>query len=557
MEDELLTSQTRSGIVILEPGAFNLRFGFAEQEDHRPGSIVHCIAYKKNVSLKEDVEMKDNLKFEELGSEIDFEGSKIDLKRLESEIISIEKEYEGIKKDLQKANQNSAVHYLNQENCCEVMDGEKFEPTEWTNISENPSVVIGDKALYLDDNDGYNIYFPFDSGQFNYKYDHIREKGSTITHSMVLNSITQIWKYVVRQRLEISSQNCGLYDVLLIVPDTFEKSQIKDMIDILLKEIGFGNILLQKSSACSSLGAYKRRTCVVNLGFSHTNISCVNELSVIETSNVKISQAGLEISYLLEYLLKNWSQSNFFKYQEANLSKSIQDLIIFEEMKESICHLDIKQIVPKMYEFLVHHRTLPTKLYRIDVGLSQIFCPLLLFNHNLLVPHKFDDHGQSFLYDLEDPYSYELGKYNVKKTSKNSKITTLFEDRSKNQDKNNFENKNDNSGLNLEQAVAKSILSCPEKIQEQLFSQILLVGGTSQLPQLKETLEQKLQEMMANQFNSIHVITPPIGTSNLNCTWKGASILVKQTPRIYWLDKLSWKMYGMLALREKSSFSLD
>jgi hypothetical protein len=62
----------------------------------------------------------------------------------------------------------------------------------------------------------------------------------------------------------------------------------------------------------------------------------------------------------------------------------MQDLVVVEEMKESVSHMKQDQTVPKFYEFLIRHKNQDTKLFRVNVGIAQIMAPFGMFHPEIL-----------------------------------------------------------------------------------------------------------------------------------------------------------------------------
>jgi len=633
--EEVVLGADRKGVVILEPGSYNLRFGFAEAEDRRPASIVNCVAYRCDQALAEwcpsspspmsfnDGPLKHRQSSGEGVMELDTvlpssTSTGDSTEEWELGLAQLEFDYSHMIAELARVSKNSSVRFINKDNCAEAVEESKDLPTEWANISTLPESIVGDQALYLDDDDGYDVYFPIQHGRFNFEHSHMtdsREQRFPITMMQVLDSLERIWRYVTFDRLEIAKANISRYDVLLVIPDSFDPCEVQHMIDILLLKIGFGHVLLQKSSACAALGAGRTDTCVVNFGFSTTTVCCVDEMEVVPGSSFSTLIGGIDVSRFLKAQLTKHAEAQFFKYTDSNIDSSIQDLIIFEEMKESCCHLNPSLVQPKMYEFMVRHRhSLHSRLFRTSIGAAQFFAPMILCfpnldRHRLVKYHNAALRASKHASQPSLPSSHDMWAdafqrlpqasvlpSHVSSRANGSRMKALGHVEQKQgttlgtpslehtlREAQNVEpseeellamlagtplkftipdelTKHDAVDLSLAHLIVASISSATsnQRQQARFYSQILIIGGSSRFPNLPQLIETELQGLVpSNSQASISIISPPAGVDPTDCVWAGASLLVSHAPREYWLDRVTWRTHGLLALREKLLFCWD
>lgn len=608
LAEEVDLSENRSGIVILELGSYNLRFGYAEAEERRPASIVNCVAYRRDLCLATDPDPIDTTSQQSLptaSSSIGAENGttsnsmQVDAPQADSsetptwhlELAQLEFDYSIEVTELQQASRSGSVRFVNSENCVESVPEDPNSPTQWANISEFPESIIGDAALYLDDDDNYDIYFPIRNGRFNYECAHMtsisKEQRFTITETVVTDALERIWRHAVFDKLGISSDSIATFDVLLVIPDTFIPHETQLMIDILLQRIGFGHILLQKSSVCAALGAGKNGVCVVNVGFNQTTVACIDDMEVLPGSSFSTLVGGIDISKCLKAQLAKDAENLHFKYLAANIDESIQDLIIFEEMKETCCHLNPATIQPKTYEFLVRHRNQNNAtLYRHSIGISQFFAPMVLCFPNLeekrsdkfervrsMDPRELTKSLQSE-YDATDPWgtTFHRQLQPYKTAPKDAAKLVKSEEKSEEELVEQLgetrlrfaipdgATQHDSLDLSLPHVIVASITSASSniRVQSRLFSQILLVGGSAHIENLTQLIETEVQSLVLESMApNIHASLPLHAVDPTNCVWMGASLLVSNAPRDFWLDKVAWRTHGLLALREKLMFSWD
>lgn len=620
LAEEVDLIENRSGVVILELGSYNLRFGYAEAEERRPASIVNCVAYRRDLCLSSEpnplaptsqAAQTTTQTSSSAGNgpssntmEVDADSGAVKDESTETptwhlELAQLEFDYNLEVAELQRSSRSGSVRFVSAENCVESVPEDPNAPTEWANVSDFPDSIIGDAALYLDDDDNYDIFFPIRNGRFNTDCVHMtaisREQRYDITQTVVTDALERIWRHAVFDKLGIATDSIRTYDVLLVLPDSFVPREVQLMIDILIQRIGFGHIMLQKSSVCAALGAGKNGVCVVNVGFNHTTVACIDDLEVLPGSSFTTLVGGLDVSKCLKALLAKEASNLHYKYLAANIDESIQDLIIFEEMKETCCHLNPSSIQPKTYEFLVRHRNQSeSTLYRHSIGMAQFFAPMVIcfpnleekrrekFEHMLLLSTRDKTKSHQSEYDSNDPFGLTFHKsLQVAQGSRSrlpndakSAIATAGVKDEKTEDDlvddlgetrlrlsiPDSSTQHDDVDLSLPHLIVAAITSASsnQRVQSRLFSQILLVGGSANIENLTQLIVTEVQSLVPESMSGvIHASLPQHALDPTNCVWNGASLLVSNTPREFWLDRISWRTHGLLALREKLMFSWD
>jgi len=99
--------------------------------------------------------------------------------------------------------------------------------------------------------------------------------------------------------------------------------------------------------------------------------------------------------------------------------------------------------------------------------------------------------------------------------------------------------------------VIESINTCEPDIRRDLFSSIVLTGGSSILPGLPERLNRDLEHSIPSAFK---VKTIPTSTKSEKCygVWIGGSILASLgTFHQMWLSKQEYEEHGVNLLRRK------
>lgn len=182
-------------------------------------------------------------------------------------------------------------------------------PITWidpSSSSDPPAkeVYFGEEALRLVDPEpnGYSVRYPYRSGTFNTECYTLPQE--------LLGDIMAIWLDALQTKLEISPRDLDQYSVVLLIPDLYQHVYVKEMCELMLKTMGFAQIILQQVSKhharalptlsfsfsrsygamvlqeglCASFAAGLPSACVLDIGASKISISCIDEGMVINDS---------------------------------------------------------------------------------------------------------------------------------------------------------------------------------------------------------------------------------------------------------------------------------
>ncbi|CAG9317748.1 unnamed protein product [Blepharisma stoltei] len=164
-----------------------------------------------------------------------------------------------------------------------------------TEASHNPPYLVGDEAYNLGPGEPYIKHWPILRGHFN-----ISQSQSLRT---VISDLERILEYTVVRILRIPREMFHQFSVVLIIPDAFYKEQVKALVDILLRTLGFRSIFLHQESVSAIFGAGVPSACVVDIGASHINVICIDEGVINPKTHVRQFYAGRDIDILLMRVL--------------------------------------------------------------------------------------------------------------------------------------------------------------------------------------------------------------------------------------------------------------
>lgn len=111
---------------------------------------------------------------------------------------------------------------------------------EWTKTDRD--VIVGDDILNLNEQENYNIHFPYRRGELNV---HSGPGGSLRS---VLADLKTIWEYVLTAKMDVPLRDLRHYRAVLIIPDIYNRHYLKELTTLMLCEIGFGGCFLLQVS---------------------------------------------------------------------------------------------------------------------------------------------------------------------------------------------------------------------------------------------------------------------------------------------------------------------
>ncbi|XP_056454435.1 actin-related protein 8 isoform X1 [Gadus chalcogrammus] len=380
-------------VVVIHPGSRTLRIGRAT--DTLPASVPHVIARKHKQSGQPKHEdpwlLRDGLNKPESN-----EQRQNGLKMVEQAIWS-KKMSTGLRRTPVSAEQ---ARSYNRQVRPAVLDSSSR--LKWTNTGQQPQYLVGDEAVYVSPSDGYDVHWPLVRGHLNV---HPGPGGSL---TAVLADLEAIWGHVINKQLEIPLKDLKYYRCILLVPDIYNRQHIKEMVNMLLLNMGFSAIIVHQESVCATFGSGLSSACVVDVGDQKTSLCCVEDGVSHRNSRLCLSYGGADVTRTFFWLL----QRAGFPYRECQLSNRL-DCQLLQQLKELFCHLNQDISGLQDHEFRMRFPEAPALLYHIRLGDEKLQAPMGLF-----YPTTFGIVGQkmtSLPYrsqgDPEDPHDehYLLG----------------------------------------------------------------------------------------------------------------------------------------------------
>ncbi|WFD35392.1 actin-like protein arp8 [Malassezia cuniculi] len=261
-------------------------------------------------------------------------------------------------------------------------------------------VLVGNEALRLaplspdgEASTDWELFRPFSGGLLNVE-QYVAAYGESSAVSALLGDLETIITYAITAPADtdgsLASPGLGIalgtipqHAVLIVVPDSFSRSDIRTLGTVLLSHMRFAAINVQTEGLCALYGAGISAACVVDIGASCIGISCVEEGLVLPETRVALTYGGNDMSRFLGEVLM---RSNF-PYREIDAEKRLCDAALLDSLKERLVTLQPSQVGTNLYDFNVRRPKHATFKYMLSVYDASILAGLLLF-HPEVVPRS-------------------------------------------------------------------------------------------------------------------------------------------------------------------------
>ncbi|XP_074639693.1 actin-related protein 8-like isoform X1 [Acropora palmata] len=532
-----------STVVILHPGSTSLWLGRAT--DHLPQSIPHVIAWRKPLECPVDLPDQSLLVREGIDHPDSETQRELALSVIEQAIWS-RKSSSGSRKNQTTVSQ---VSTFNAKVGAE-MHFDDESSIKWTDTSAKPPIIVGEPALYIHPSDSYTLHWPMKEGRLNL---HSGPGGSL---TAVCADLENLWAYAIQTHLTIPLRDLGYYRAVLVVPDSFEKNHIKEMMNILLNKLGFSSAIIHQESVSSVFGCGLGAACVVDVGDEKTSVCCIEDGLVIPRSRLWLQYGGRDITRAFFWLLRRVS----FPYKECDATNRL-DVLLLHELKVTFCHLSEDIVGGQVHEFQVHRPFQTPRSYQLKIGDEALEAPMGMFFPQLfgIVGEKLVCTKDREYDDPEDLYDdrYLLESQRTQDQSSKSSssksgptiesvpdpdqdMTTAIKTGTK-----QMKLAPDKS-LGLDQAILHSINCCTtEDTKRKMYGSVLLIGGgfmfNGAAAMLQSRLQAKLPASHRKLVDQVEVIARPKEMDPRTICWKGAAVLsILDSAQELWITQREW-----------------
>lgn len=334
--------------------------------------------------------------------------------------------------------------------------------------------------------------------------------------------VDSIWDHAFRERLLIDPKE---HPILLAEPSSNSQQQRERAAELMFESHKVPALFLAKNAVLTSFASGRPTSLVVDCGGGSTTVAAVHDGYVLQKAVVSSPIGGEVLTDCLMRFLESKGilvkPRYSFKRKEARPGefqivdldfpnttasyKRYSQMLIVNDFKEAVCR------VPDTVFDETSYSNIPTTSYELpdgqilEFGADRFKFPDLIFNPSLLqtMPHmeKLDNLGHSL--------------------------------------------------RGLPQMVIESINKCDVDIRRELFSSILLAGGTASMQQMKERLEKDLMEE-APQAARVKVLASGNAIERRFSVWIGGSILASLGSfQQMWFSKAEYEEHGASYIQRK------
>ncbi|KAL6519926.1 Actin-like protein arp9 [Orobanche minor] len=498
-----LFAERGSNVVVINPGSANLRIGLANQD--APISVPHCIARRTSQMPKKNVQDQmlnsqvTTVQHMERERAYDIIASLLKIRFLDEETTNNKYPQKMARVDVFPPQSNTKketvipwtdVFEKRTSSSSEAGSSLRSEETvtnkEDTVNEEISSTepkyrehICGEEALRISPTDPYCLRRPMRRGQLNISLHYPMQQ--------VIEDIQTIWDWVLIEKLHIPRNERQMYSAVLVVPETLDNREIKELLSIVLRDLHFSVAVVHQEGLAAVFGNGLSTACIVNVGAQVTSLICIEDGVTIPTTQITLRYGGEDISRCLI-----WTQRHHQTWPPIRtdaLTKPI-DLLMLNRLKESHCQIREGEVeavtVVHSYEEGMPPGSHKTRLTALNVPPMGLFYPMLL------VPDVYPPPPRTWFSDnedmLEDTWEFpRRPDISDGYFPSSGGFYPMWENYPTFQSK---PKKQDNIGL--ADAITKSILSAGRiDLQRKLFCSMQLIGGVALTEGLISAVEER------------------------------------------------------------------
>lgn len=364
----------------------------------------------------------------------------------------------------------------------------------------------------------------------NYRREHMEVEGAL--HNGLyqdMDIVQELWEHAFKDRLVIDPKE---HPILFAEPTFNTKAMREQMVQTIFEQHGCPAIFLAKNAVLSSFATGRQTSLVVDTGHEGAVVCAVHDGYVLQKS---ISRSPLGGSLLSKCMLKVaesiLAEKNFTIRPRYSIKRTERQPGVFEvhevdssnttasfkqyhvdqiaaDMKDSICRVSDTPFDEQ------ENANIPTVSYElpdgneIQIGSDRFKVPEVLFQPKLLSSFK----------GLETVQGYD-GSQAV---------------------------------ASIPELVLDSVGKCDVDVRRDLYSGIILTGGTSLFTSLRERLEREVGELAA-QNAKVKVTSPANTMERRFSVWLGGSILASLGSfQQMWMSKQEYEEHGAGMIHKKA-----
>lgn len=607
---ELLTGQDALGskVIVIHPGSQNLRIGLAS--DALPKTVPMVIARRWHSSESEENEAEPSPKRRKTEDGTQMEPEKMfgsDFNSHYAKMCADLKIHMRANKRRVLPNSKELIVNYNKRVPPETIS-EHNDPLriDWTDIPRNhaeaPGYFTGNEALRIPDKSSprYKLFWPLQRGWYN--ESQYGEKKD------LLGDITAIIEEAIKTQLNLRRKKDWVqYGCVFIIPDLYERQYVSQILEMLMRDLGFGRVCFIQESLAATFGAGYSVSCIVDVGAQKTSICCVEEGMCVENSRINLKYGGADVTDTFIRMMLH----DHFPYDEINLNRRY-DFLLAEELKIKFCTMNESDISPQLFEFHLRASGQDTRKYTFKTYDEVLLAPQGFFQPSIfdnseklngrrrLIDQSCDLYeggpndpvasAQSAVISLISPNAPANGEANgdsvngstlngsskpasilLHKVGQSDRISTsAAASPAPEDDDTPVPLGESNTATNvlatsmrddvlpvigLDTAILTSIAHGSrndDRKMRDFLSSIMVVGGGARIPGFNNFLEDRLKALRPDYAKEILIGTPPREMDPQGTTWKGGNVFGKlRGTNDSWIGRMEYDRLGARLLAYK------
>lgn len=554
-----LIAERGSNLVVINPGSANVRIGLAHQR--MPYNIPHCIArfvksgrknFVQDQMLNTRATPAQNMERENAYNTV-ASSLKIPFLDEESANSSFPRKMGRVDGYTPHQSRNDFIFTWtnvmdtkstsNIRKDCNATELHSLGPSKSFGGGDSDSVeytfkefICGEDALTISPSEPYCLSRPIRRGHFNISQDYPLHQ--------VIADLCSIWDWILVDKLHILASDRNSYSVVLVLPETFDNREIKEMLSIVLRDLRFSTAVVHQEGLAAAFGNGLSTACVVNIGAQVTSVICIEDGVALPSTIITLPYGGEDISRCLL-----WVQRRHLTWPVLHTDPMMKpiDMLMLNRIKESYCQI-------REGEFdavaIVHSYEEGKPIGSHKARLAALNVPSMgLFHPTLFVPEEYPPPPRSWFHDYEDMLEDtwhmdftrrpEMSDGLYLGTSGGVSMWDSYQVYPTRVKKDEL--------IGLAEAITTSILSTGRiDLQRKLFCSIQLIGGVALISGLVPAVEERvLHAIPSNEaIDTVEVLQSRNDPSFVS--WKGGTILgILDFGRDAWIHREDWIRSGI------------
>ncbi|XP_063900083.1 actin-related protein 8-like isoform X2 [Zophobas morio] len=344
-----------SNILVIEPGSKNLKFGLAHSVF--PHVIPHVLARRLRTprSCASALLERNGGRIEEnKGNNHNELEKNSQEKELHEQTVNFINENYKFKPGFRKPPFNTANITAFNMSCHPETVPHHLDDLEvpWVDLKQEgrPELLVGEEVFLIENDDYYETVWPIKKGN--------TDKSRSV--EFLRMTLYQLWTRAFQKYLNLSAKNLEEYHVVLVVPNTVTRKHVKLLCEVVMDMMRCRAVLVHQQALCATFGAGVPSACVVDIGAETTSVCCVEDGSIVASSNHRLDYGGDDVTRALYYFLSGIG----FPYATCDPDNRL-DWCLLDEIKQHHCHLNENAIRTEIRHFHVRRPNKKTQKYSV------------------------------------------------------------------------------------------------------------------------------------------------------------------------------------------------